>query len=283
MTGAPATLVTPPGRWRVLAAGLANATRRPGAHPVLPDETLALPDCAIEAAQVRAYAALCGFATDHGVPLVFPHMLAFPLHMALMMRRGFPFPMAGTVHVANRIEQLAPLAIGDRLAIVARCGGLLSHPRGQAFTIEVAITRGGEPVWQSSSMYLHRGVPGIGPALPPLPEPDAPIERWRGHVPRSIGRDYARVSSDRNPIHTSAIGARLFGFPRPIAHGMWSLARVVAVLTPVPPAGRAVVDAAFRAPLLLPGEVVLRADAVGRFLLADASNGRVHLSGALTC
>ena len=47
---------------------------------------------------------------------------------------------------------------------------------------------------------------------------------------RDVGRAYAEVSGDHNPIHTSRIGARLFGFPRPIAHGMWTQARCLAAL-----------------------------------------------------
>ena len=49
-------------------------------------------------------------------------------------------------------------------------------------------------------------------------------------VPGDIGRRYAGVSGDPNPIHMYAVTARLFGFKSAIAHGMWSYARVLAAL-----------------------------------------------------
>ena len=41
-------------------------------------------------------------------------------------------------------------------------------------------------------------------------------------------RHYASVGGDHNPIHTNPIGAKLFGFPTAIAHGMFSAAAVLA-------------------------------------------------------
>ena len=51
---------------------------------------------------------------------------------------------------------------------------------------------------------------------------------WR--LPGDLGRRYAAVSGDRNPIHLYPLTAKALGFPRQIAHGMWSLARCVAAL-----------------------------------------------------
>ncbi|MDX3161552.1 MaoC/PaaZ C-terminal domain-containing protein, partial [Streptomyces scabiei] len=106
--------------------------------------------------------------------------------------------------------------------------------------------------------------------------------RWGGDV----GRRYGAVSGDRNPIHLHPLGARLFGFPRAIAHGMWTVARCLAEHG-TPPATR--VRAEFRAPVSLPGTVTYAADGQtwGGFELrgdAAAPGGqgvrpRVHVSG----
>ena len=56
-----------------------------------------------------------------------------------------------------------------------------------------------------------------------LPPPNAILRI----TPRQIRR-YAAIGGDRNPIHTSVVGARLFGFPTVIAHGMFSAAAVLA-------------------------------------------------------
>ena len=76
---------------------------------------------------------------------------------------------------------------------------------------------------------LRRG--GGGPAPRGLEDFDgAFVARW--HLPDDLGRRYASVSGDRNPIHMHALTAKAFGFPRAIAHGMWTKARCLAALEP---------------------------------------------------
>jgi acyl dehydratase len=98
---------------------------------------------------------------------------------------------------------------------------------------------------------------------------------WR--VPARVGGDYAAVSGDRNPIHTSRIGARLFGFPRPIAHGMWSVARCLAALEGRLPDAYTV-EVRFQRPILLPATVSFAYDD-GRFALFGR---KPHLAGQVT-
>ena len=66
---------------------------------------------------VAAYAAVCGFPVKDTVPLTYPHMLAFPLHMAIMTDAAFPFPAIGTVHLENSITQHRPVTVGERLEV----------------------------------------------------------------------------------------------------------------------------------------------------------------------
>ena len=72
-----------------------------------------------------------------------------------------------------------------------------------------------------------------------------------------LGRRYAAVSGDYNPIHVHPLSARLFGFPSAIAHGMWTKARCLAALEPRLP-DAFTVEVAFRKPILLPATVVVR-------------------------
>ena len=67
-----------------------------------------------------------------------------------------------------------------------------------------------------------------------------------------LGRRYAAVSGDHNPIHLHAWSAKPFGFPRAIAHGMWTKARCLAALR-LPDAFEVVVK--FKKPILLPSKV----------------------------
>lgn len=205
--------------------------RAKGGEAVLPQRALQR-EVVLEAEAVGAYAGLCGFAPEQGVPITAPHILAFPLQMRIMLGADFPYPAVGLVHLHNRIRQHARLNIGDRLTLTARAGRFLAHDKGQAFTLETTATRDGETVWEGLSLYLRLGRPGRGDPAPILTgeAADRLVETWT--VPADLGRRYARVSGDANPIHTSALGARLFGFRRAIAHGMWTKARATAALWP---------------------------------------------------
>jgi len=268
----------------VVGGALRGMLRAKGGGAVLPPRALQR-EVVLEAEAVGAYARLCGFAPEQGVPITWPHILAFPLQMRLMLGADFPYPAMGLVHLHNRIRQNARLSIGDRLTLTAQPGRFLAHDKGQAFTLETTATRDGVTVWEGLSVYLRLGRPGRGDPAPLLTGKDADrlVETWT--LPADLGRRYARVSGDANPIHTSALGARLFGFRRAIAHGMWTKARAVAALSPPAPLDVAGVEVAFRAPLFLPGQVGLYAGRAGDtrdFEVRDATGARAHLRGRLT-
>ncbi|MDP3891744.1 MAG: hypothetical protein Q8Q44_10980, partial [Nocardioides sp.] len=81
--------------------------------------TIALtrPSIGVERSHVDAYAKVCGFPVKDTVPLTYPHMLAFPLHMQAMTDPRFPFPAIGTVHLENSITGHRPIAVGESLAV----------------------------------------------------------------------------------------------------------------------------------------------------------------------
>ena len=268
----------------LVGGALRGMLRGKGGEVVLPQRALRR-EVVLEAEAVGAYARLCGFSSEQGVPITAPHVLAFPLQMRLMLAADFPYPAVGLVHLHNRIRQHARLNLGDPLTLTARAGRFLAHDKGQAFTLETTAARDGATVWEGVSLYLRLGRPGQGDPAPVLSgdEADRRIETWT--LPADLGRRYARVSGDANPIHTSALGARLFGFRRAIAHGMWTKARAVAALSPPAPLDAAEVEVAFRAPLFLPGQAGLYAGAAGDirdFEVRDATGARAHLRGRLT-
>lgn len=279
-------LKAPPGARDVMLGGLQSLRRRDTAPLVLPKTVLRLDRQRLDGRRIAAYAKLCGFSSVQGVPVPFPHMLGFPLHMALLLEPSFPYPLIGLVHLANTIQQHATLRIGETLDVTARFGETLCHDKGQAFTMLTECRRGDEIVWQSSSTYLRLGIRNAhGGPVPPPPDGTQPLivaGRWR--QPRSIGPRYAAVSGDRNPIHTSRIGARLLGFRAPIAHGMWMLAKSAAALLPETPVRTAEIEVAFRAPAFLPGSALLLSTQRQTGTLFELRNGRaeqLHLRGIL--
>ncbi len=247
---------------------------------------------AVDPGALARYRRLCGFAPDGPqVPASYPHLTAFPLAMALMTRREFPFPVLGLVHLANEIEQLEPLAADRPLGYRVWIEKPREHPKGAAFDVlaEAHDAGDGRIVWRATSTYLRRSRSAAPrgtartattqrPEVPPLPAG----ERWE--LPADLGRAYAAVSGDRNPIHLYPATARLFGYPRPIAHGMWTAARCLAALTEpdLPDGFRFRVE--FHAPVPLPGAVIFhaaRATHIRDFSLSSPTTARRHLHGDL--
>lgn len=249
-------------------------------HEVLPDAEILLRDVVVDRDHLARYDRVCGFALTDELPPTYPHVLAFPLAMRLMTGAGFPFPVVGIVHIANRIEVHRSLDAGERLDLAVRAVDLRAHERGRQFDVVATATVAGTEVWRGVSTYLRvTGPPAARREDRDRPAPPAPSALWR--VPVRVGRDYAAASGDHNPIHTSRLGARLFGFRRPIAHGMWSKARCLAALAGrLPPAYT--VDVSFKLPVLLPGTVAFSAGPAWSLGLHDARTGRPHLTATIS-
>lgn len=248
----------------------------------LPDRTVVRHAAAVDREHLARYDRVCGFRLTDTLPATYPHVLAAPLAMRLMSAADFPFPLVGLVHVANRITMRRPIDAGSRLELSVHAADLRAHDRGQQFDVVTSAAVEGEEVWRGVATYLRRESQGGRPDRGERPPRPAAAGRWP--VPVRVGTDYAAVSGDHNPIHTSRLGARLFGFPRPIAHGMWSKARCLAALEGRLPAAYRV-EVAFKLPILLPATVgfaPVRAADGWRFALHSAGSGRPHLAGSIT-
>jgi len=281
-----------PGLGRLYARAIISARGRRGNR--LPDITLELPEAMIDRDHLASYADVCGFRHSDVLPATYPHLLAFPLAVSLMVESSFPFALPGLVHVANRITQKRALGADERLSLRVWAADLREHPRGRQFDMLTEASVSGERVWTESSTYLHRT------ALSPARRGDSPSPGksrsplaaegrgggsfssiWR--IPRNVGRRYAAVSADVNPIHLNPLAARLFGFRRAIAHGMWLKARCLAAFEGrLPDALTANFE--FKSPLLLPSTVGFAShsqEGAWTFAVAEARSGRPHLSGSI--
>jgi hypothetical protein len=262
----------------------------PGRGDEVPDTELVLDGVRPDADAVAAYAKVCGFTLRDQLPPTYPHVLAFPLHMAVMADGSFPFGAVGLVHVENRIVQHRPIGQGEELKLVVRPTPLQPHRRGQTFSLVTEARAGDELAWQSTSTMLRRQKPADGPKADDM-RPDSaprpgeavltPSVEWR--LGGDLGRRYAAVSGDRNPIHMHALTAKPLGFPSAIAHGMWTKARCLAALEGRLP-DAFTVEVRFRKPIRLPGRVELLGDAGDEeihFAVRDAKRHTPHLDGTV--
>jgi acyl dehydratase len=236
----------------------------------------------VDPAHLADYARVCGFTLRDTLPATYLHMPAFPLHMQLMTDGRFPFPAVGLVHLENRITVHRPARVGETFDLLVTTTPIEPHPKGRTFALVSEARVDGELVWEERSTMLRRGK-GSGEAgkRDERPLPDGAGVAWK--LPENLGRRYGAVSGDRNPIHIHPYTAKLFGFPRAIAHGMWTKARCLAALEPLPDS--CTVDVAFKKPIFLPGRVTFAATSEARtdFVVRSAkSPDTIHLEGTVT-
>ncbi|MDX1885790.1 MaoC/PaaZ C-terminal domain-containing protein [Mycolicibacterium sp. 120270] len=252
----------------------------------LPDRTLTVEDLEIDPANVAAYAHVTGLRFGDTVPLTYPFALTFPTVMALVTGFDFPFAAMGSVHIENHITQYRPIAVTDTVGVAVHAENLREHRKGLLVDIVTDVKVGNETAWHQVTTFLHQQRTSLSDEPKPPPEkqpklgpPNAVLRMTPGQI-----RHYASVSGDHNPIHTSPIAAKLFGFPTVIAHGMFTAAAVLANIEgQLPDAVRYSVR--FAKPVVLParaGLYVDRIDGGWELQLRDLKKGEPHLKGTVT-
>ena len=266
--------------WSVLR----TLTRRTG-DVVVPRLTVEVPALHVRPRQLEAYRALCGFR-GVDVPTTFPQVMASGLQVHMLTRREFPLPLFGAVHVRNTIREIQPLRSAKDYRVRVGVLETVRVASGIELAVATCFYEEGTLVWESIATALYR-VTGRASAMhttAPHPPADDSPELATFDASSTIGRRYGRVSRDLNPIHLCRLCGRLFGFPRHIAHGMWSLARCVALLQDDVPAPPFEIAVEFKQPLLLPSRVsLLRSDGTGavNFALTAHDRSRLHLRGSI--
>jgi len=274
-----------------LVPGASRLPFVPGGGGEIPAVRLELDGVTADPAAVAAYAKVCGFALRDHLPPTYPHVLAFPLHMALMSDGNFPFGAVGLIHVANKITQHRRIGIGEELSLRVEASKLRPHAKGVAFDIVTEVRVGRQIAWESTSTFLRRGKGDASAApaevFPIVAENVTASATWT--LPGDLGRRYAAVSGDRNPIHMHSLTAKPLGFRAAIAHGMWTKAKALAALD-ARLADAFETDVRFRRPILLPAKVEFATQAAdGASEEIDftvrgrgAKRGSRHLDGRVT-
>lgn len=257
----------------------------------LPKSVYQVDSLAIDEHNLKEYRKICGFINDGRVPPTYYAVLSQTLQMNMMAKPDFPFAMLGLVHIENSITQHRIIYDSETVTLCVRLDNLKAHDKGQQFDFITTATIDGELVWEGVSTYLSRQKKTAeerarAKAAEELqPRLEADDHHWAEliNIPEDIGRRYAFVSGDFNLIHLHPLSARAFGFPRAIAHGMWSKAASIAQFHDLPKAYR--VDVSFKTPIFLPSKIdfVARAKTDGRlFALYAAGTDKPHLLGRIT-
>jgi len=264
------------------AAGALPFIQRNG---TLPDRTVAVEGVAIDPANVAAYAAVTGLRFGDTVPLTYPFALTFSSVMALVSGFDFPFAAMGSVHVENHITQFRPISVTDTVDVAVHAENLREHRKGLLVDLVTDVKVGNDTAWHQVTTFLHQQRTSLSGEPKPeqkkqakLPPPNAVLTITPGQI-----RRYASVGGDHNPIHTNPIGAKLFGFPTVIAHGMFSAAAVLANIEGQLP-DAVEYGVRFGKPVVLParaGLYVERSTDGWDLSLRNLSKGYPHLTGTV--
>lgn len=267
---------------------LIPARDKPIDDNALPKITYRVENLVIDEQNLDEYRKVCGFVNDGRVPATYFAVLSQTLQMNMMAQDDFPFAMLGLVHIFNEVRQHRAVFDSETLAMSVQLTNLQPHDKGQQFDFATQVFADDKLVWEGVSTYLSRQKkPKTDTAKTDTPKADiTPPDMENAtliEVPEDMGRRYAFVSGDFNLIHLHPLSARAFGFPKAIAHGMWSKAKCLAMLGKegnLPPAFACQV--AFKQPIFLPSKVAFVADDKDnacQFIMASPDGGRVHLTG----
>ena len=232
------------------------------------------------------------------LPLTYLHVLAAPLHAQLLCAPQFPLRAMGLIHASNLITAWRAIRPDEAIGLHVHVSGHRTLGQGghTAFDLITTATAGEETVWEEVTTIISPGKNTGGSRSKSAPEPgleQAPLRSAAWALDEGLGRRYAAVSGDYNPIHLHPLSARLLGRPRPIVHGMWTAARVAAALdedfcSSYPRSLR--ID--FKRPVALPARVIFsawqaddasQAETHLRFDLRGADGLKIVASGESTC
>jgi acyl dehydratase len=273
-------------------SGLKNLLRAAaGALPFVPrgdqvpTRTLIVDELPIDRTNVADYAAVTGLRYGDAVPLTYPFALTFPTVMSLVTGFDFPFAAMGSVHIENHITQYRPIKVTDAVNLAVHAENLREHRKGLLVDLVTDVSVGNEVAWHQVTTFLHQQRTSLsGEPKPPqqkqpkLPAPNAILRITPGQI-----RRYAAIGGDHNPIHTNPVGAKLFGFPTVIAHGMFSAAAALANLEASLP-DAVTYSVRFGKPVLLPASAGLYVNQVQGgwdVSLRNIAKGYPHLTGTL--
>ncbi len=254
--------------------------KKPGDR--LPEKGYSYAGLTVDKKQYAAFCKMFGYS-ESTVPSVYWYIRLFSMQTLLMAHPDAPFPMPGMVHLSFKINQFSTIYPSEKLDAEVKFGRLIQHDKGTGVETIMSLSRLGTTVWEQRNINLYLGKKGLGEEAEEKPEieiedPDY-SSGWSLNSKTAI--DYAKVSGDYNPIHLHNITAKLFGFPKQIVHGWYTLGRAAAV-SESDIKGIHELYGAFKKPLFLPSKVTHRtqeADGTTFFDVINEKEGYPHLKG----
>ncbi|WP_339725182.1 MaoC/PaaZ C-terminal domain-containing protein [uncultured Paraglaciecola sp.] len=282
-TGALNLTNIPNTKFLLLKAAFKNASYNPQQIGLvsLPIKKFCFEGIALNEVRCRNFHQVVGWDLDSDrLHPCYLHSLAFPMHMMLLLLPEFPFPLLGLVQVNNQIIQERPIKKGERLSVTSCFEQLELHPKGWLFSIKVEFYNGSELVWKSIStnLFLTKHGRQVNSIVQQSTDNFSYDINTSWQLEANLGRRYAKVSGDFNPIHLSKWSAMLFGFKQHIIHGMWTKSYCISELQKHNPKifnHAYLVNSAFKQPLYLPNQIEIFSQTSGSNSLSEGLHFKV--------
>lgn len=240
---------------------------------------------------ILQYKKVCGFSNVYEDPLPVSYLQTLFLNLIgkYITSPFFPINPLGLIQIFQSFAQKRPIHSREVLDLSCTLAQLSMSEKGIESHFSLKALSENQVVWEGMSTYFTRGKQQR--------EKKSKKEKVLSIyetilVPPDTGRRYASVSGDYNPPHLYPLLARLFGFRKAIAHGMWCLARAMASLERAhggqPPSR---LEAFFKLPVFLPATITLgyerqtgitTAEEIILFELRDKVKMLPHVKGQMT-
>ncbi len=240
---------------------------------------------------IHDYKTICGFTNDDSdiVPISYLQSLFIGLFGKYIISSYFPITPLGLVHIFQSFEQTRAIRTDETIDLSCHLDQVTKTERGIETTFILNVSANNEIIWQGTSVFLTKSNKKKKKRSPKTDE-ILLKEQEIILVPKGTGQKYAKVSGDYNPHHLYSFLAKLFGFKRAIAHGMWSLASVIGKLDRTfSVKDKCRIEAYFKLPIFMPATTSLgfetecndQEKTIVNFELRDNQEGLPHLKGKL--
>ena len=238
----------------------------------------------INQADINRFATFVGTATP--TPFVYIYILAQRAQAALMLQKQFTIAIPGLVHIANQLEEVNPIDYSAPFDILATVDVEYKATGSLIPVFNVDFIQKGVIVTRCQSTYLAKRKSNKPKSTAAVDDPvTKPFLTEELSIPANAGRQYAKVAGDRNPIHTSTLLAKVFGFKRPIAHGWYLVSKIVNLCEQHQNTTYKTINVEFKSPVFLPGAIVLqveeKSDGILLFSALSKESNRLVLTGSL--
>lgn len=212
-------------------------------------------DAKINKRHMHRYQNLCQLPKSDAAPLLYPHVLMGSMHLALLSHEAFPMSVFGGLHLHTETIQHRAMRLGESYNIHASIKRYRIVRQGFEFDIDTQVKQADKVVWESRNVYL---LPGkydfdenklIQPKRQKTLEDTATLGQF--NIPRLIGKRYAILTGDINPIHMNRLAAIALGQKQDIAHAMWALGTTLGKMQELETGEELYLSASFKGPLFI--------------------------------